>query len=200
METIIKPGYEKILALFYNDQRASIHLRDISRKAGLNENSASRFLKQLEKQAVLRSAKEANLKKYSLRKNDRTYAILSFFDVERLNRLPSIRKNAILCFLRELPQKPVFCVLFGSTAKNNFTAESDIDLLLVVNERINTKRAEEHADAQTAIRISPMQIEGNEFKEELKLKQDKVVQSALATGYPVTNHIEFYRMVLDEGI
>ena len=49
METITKSGVWTILRLFYNEKNARIHLRDIARKAGLNENSASRFLEQMSK-------------------------------------------------------------------------------------------------------------------------------------------------------
>jgi len=39
-----------------------------------------------------------------------------------------------------------------------------------------------------------------EFKKELKLKQDHVIQAAINTGYPLTNHLEYYRMLYDERI
>lgn len=200
MTTILKEGYEKILAIFYNDKAAKIHLRDIARKAKLNENSASRFLKKLEKEKLLASKKDGNLKKYELTKNDITYSALTFFDIIKLNSLPSIRKNAILYFLNELKEKPIITILFGSTAKETYAEKSDIDLLLIVNRKISTKNAEDYADSQTTIRINCIQIELNDLKQELKLKQDKVIQSALKTGYPITNHIEYYRLLQNERI
>ena len=200
MTTILREGYEKILAIFYTDKTAKIHLRDIARKTKLNENSASRFLNKLEKEKILVSKKDGNLKKYELTKNDITHSAMTHFDIARFSSLPSIRKNAVLYFLNELKEKPIIVILFGSTAKNTFTEKSDIDLLLIVNKKISTKKAEDYADSQTAIRISCIQIELNDLKQELKLKQDKVIQSALKTGYPITNHIEYYRITQDERI
>lgn len=142
--------------------------------------------------------KDGNLKKYELIKNDTVYSILTYFDIARFSKLPSIRKNAINCFLQDLKEKPVIVVLFGSTAKNTYSEKSDIDLLLIVNRNISTKEAEEYADSQTAIRINCMQITLNDFEEEKKLKNDKVVQSAINTGYPITNHIEYYRKTYNE--
>lgn len=200
METILKEGYEKILTLFYNDKSAKIHLREIARRTKLNENSTSRFLSSLEQNKLLFSKKDGNLKKYELKHNDLIYSIFTHFDLIRLNNLPSIRKNAILYFLQELKEKPIIAFLFGSTAKNTFSERSDVDLLLLVNKKIKTKEAENYADAQTAIRISCLQIPLKEFQQELKLKEDKVIQSALNTGYPLTNHIEFYRGVYNERV
>lgn len=193
MKTIIQPCCEKIISLFYKDKGAKIHLRGIARNTELNENSVTRFLKQLEERQILHSEREGNLKKYSIKTNDFTYTIFTYFDIKRFHSLPSMRKNAILYFLKELKEKPVITLLFGSTAKNNFNKHSDIDLLLIVNKKIPTKEAEDYAESQTGIRISCFQLEFKDFLLELKIKEDKVVQSALHTGYPLTNHIEFYR-------
>ena len=200
MKTILKQGYWKIISLFYDDKSASIHLRDIARKTKLNENSASIFLKKLENEKILFSKKDGNLKKYGIVKDDLIYSIFTQMDIIKLNSLPNIRKKAILYFLDKLKEKAIIAVLFGSTAKLTYRNDSDIDLLLIVNKKIDTNFAEKYADSQTAININSIQIELDEFKKELKLKEDKVIQSAINIGYPVTNHIGYYREVYDERI
>jgi len=196
MKTILKTGYEKIMKLFYVNKQAKIHLRDIARKTKLNENSATRFLKQLEKQKVLKSKKDGNLKKYSITKNKVTFFIFIFFDIQKFEKLPSLRKNAINYFLNKLEEKPLMIVLFGSTSKETFTKKSDIDLLLIVNKKINTNKAENYVDSQTGMKINCFQITHNNFVKELKLKEDKVIQSALESGYPIINHLNYYDLVL----
>jgi predicted nucleotidyltransferase len=200
MKTLLKSGYEKILSLFYTDKNIQIHLRDIARKTKLNSNSAFRFLKDMEKQTILTSKKDGNLKKYSLAKNNVTYSLLTQSDILKFNNLPSIRRSAIASFLDVLKEKPIITLLFGSTAKNTYSQHSDIDMLLVVNKKIDLKDAISHVDAQTALRISAIQITFQELAEEIKLKNDKVIQSALYTGYPVTNHIAFYELMYNERI
>ncbi len=195
MKTILKTGYEKIFHLFYSEKSAKIHLRDIARKTKLNENSASRFLKDLEQNHILKSRKDGNLKKYEIQKNNQVYTLFTFFDIAKLDNLPHVRRNALAYFLDQIPQKPFIVFLFGSTAKNTSTSQSDIDILLIVNKKIPTKEAENYVDAQTGIRISCLQITINEWKKELKLKEDYVIQAAINTGYPLTNHIEYYRML-----
>src|SRR3989344_8374029 len=192
MQNILKEGYWKILELFYKDKDKKIHLRDIARKTKMNENSASRFLKFLEKQGILKSEKDGNLKKYFIRKNNAVYSMFTLFDIEKFNKLPLLRRNAIDYFVKELKEKPIILFLFGSTAKETFTNKSDIDLLIIVNKKIKVEDAQRYAEAQTGIRISCFQIKYGSFLKELKTQEDKVIGSAVTTGYPITNHIKFY--------
>ncbi|MBS3124413.1 nucleotidyltransferase domain-containing protein [Candidatus Woesearchaeota archaeon] len=199
METILKEGYHKIILLFYINKSAEIHLREIARKTKLNENSVSIFLSKLEKMNYLSSKKEGNLKKYRLNHNLRTYSILTLLDIDKFQTLPNIRKEAIQRYFQKLPEQPVFALLFGSTAKENYRQDSDIDILIITNNKISAKEAEKEADALCAIKISTFQMTWKDFQKEIKLKEDSVVQSALQTGYPLINHIYFYE-VLNERI
>jgi predicted nucleotidyltransferase len=196
MKTILGSGCEKIMRLFYKDKNAKFHLREIARKTKLNENSATRFLLELEKENILISEREGNMKKFGISRNDMAFALFAVFDVERFGRLPGIRKNAISHFMDQLGEKPVIAVLFGSTAKETYGGESDIDMLLVVNRKTNTENAENYAESQTGMKINLVQITFRAFLNELKVKDDHVIQSALSTGYPLTNHILYYREAL----
>ncbi|MCK5321109.1 nucleotidyltransferase domain-containing protein [Candidatus Pacearchaeota archaeon] len=196
METILKTGYKKIMRLFYEKKNVQIHLRDIARRTGLNSNSVTRFLSQLEKRNILKSVKEGNLKKYSVRKNMGTFLVFSIFDVERADKLLSLRKEAINYFLKKLKEQPIIVLLFGSTAKLSSVKGSDIDLLFVVNKKIKVKGAEDYAEAQTGINVNCLQISYSDFIKEVKIKEDCVVQSAINSGYPLTNRLKYYEMVM----
>lgn len=198
METELKPGIQRILQCLYKNKKEKIHLREIARRTALNENSATRFLKQLEKQQILKSERDGNLKKYSLKFNIKTAVLLTYLDIEKFNKLPAIRRNAIEYFLKHLTEKPIIAIVFGSTAKETFTEKSDVDILLIVNKKIKTQKAEQYAEAQTGINISPIQITYQEFMKEKKMKEDPVIQAAVETGYPMTNHILWYEVIYNE--
>ena len=198
MITILKTGYYNILKLFYKNKKIRLHFREIARQTSLHEPSAARILKQLEKENLLQSEKQGNLKIFSLKDIKPAYTVLTLFDIEKYERLPHIRKTAIKHYLNALPQQPVFALLFGSTAKENFREDSDIDILLVTNTPIDTKKAEYEADAQSAMKISTFQMTYKSFIQELKLKNDPVIQSAMHTGYPLINHIKYYEAIRDE--
>jgi predicted nucleotidyltransferase len=193
METIFKPGAMKILRLFYENKSQSLHLREIARKTEMNENNASRFLALLETAKVLKSGKEGNLKKYQITKTNNVFGLFSLLDIEKFETLPSIRKTVIDYFLKTLPKQPIIVLLFGSTAKNHAGENSDIDLLLISNEKIQTAEAEKEAEAQTGIKVQSFKIQYSNFVKELKMKQDSVVQSSISTGFPITNHLKFYQ-------
>lgn len=201
MESLYNPGHLKILQLFYDNKRAGIHLREIARKTKLNENSATRFLKQLEEEEVLFSKKDGNLKKYyiNLKKPDKIAYIFTSFDLKRVDKLPTLRRRAIEYYLNSLEEKPIIAFLFGSTAKGTFNDNSDIDILLIVNKKINDEKAKKDADSQAGLKIQSFQIRYKDFLKELKLKEDRVIQSALNTGYPILNQILFYEAVLNEN-
>ena len=200
MITRSKLGYKKIMKLFYEDKTVKLHLREIARLTKLHEPSVSRFLNSLEKDQILKSEKDGNLKKYSVKKGLRAYLIFEIFDLERFEKLPSIRRNAIKIYLDNLHERPVFAVLFGSTAKGTYKQDSDIDVLIIMNRKISVEKAEKETDALTAMRISTFQITYKDFLVELKIKEDKVVQSAMNSGYPLINHIRYYEVLYNERI
>jgi len=192
MITILKSGYWKIMQLFYKDKTRKLHLREIARQTKLHEPSVTRFLNALEKEQILKSEKDGNLKKYFVKQSKRAYLVFELFDLERFEKLSSIRKNSVKIYLDNLPEKPVFAILFGSTAKGTYKEDSDIDILIITNNKISAKEAEKEADAITAIKISTFQMNYKEFLIDLKMKEDKVVQSAIQSGYPLINHIQYY--------
>ncbi len=200
MITIIKSGLKKIMELFYKDKHIQIHLREIVRQTKLHEPSVTRFLQELEKDDILKHKKEGNLKKYFIEKNNKTYLLFEIFDIEKYDKLPVIRKNAIRYYLDALPEKPVFVVLFGSTAKGTYSEDSDIDILIIGNKKITTTQAEKETDALTGMKISSFQMKYKDFLKEIMLKEDKVVQSAINTGYPLMNHIQYYEVLYNERI
>lgn len=200
MITILKSGYWRIIQLFYRNKTAELHLREIARQTKLHEPSVTKFLNNLEKEGILKYKREGNLKKYSVKQSKIVYLLFELFDIEKFEKLPSARKNAVRIYLDKLPEKPVFAVLFGSTAKETFKEDSDIDILIITNNKTSTESAEKEADALTAIRISTFQETYKNFLIELRMKEDKVVQSALQSGYPLINNIRYYEVLYNERI
>ncbi|MBU2639069.1 MAG: nucleotidyltransferase domain-containing protein, partial [Nanoarchaeota archaeon] len=139
----------------------------------------------------------ANLKKFNVNKSQ-IPEIFPLFDNERIKNLPLLRKNSLKIYIDSLETKPIFIVLFGSTAKGGLRHDSDIDILEVFNAKTNTSSSAKYAESQTAIRIQAVQMTFKAFIEELKLKKEPVVQSAVETGFPVFNQKYYYEAVWNE--
>jgi predicted nucleotidyltransferase len=193
MKTIFKESIYSILRLFYENKNDALHLRDIARKAKLNESTVTTRLNQLEEANILSSKKDGNLKKFIV-KNQALKIMFPLFDHEKLERLHLLRKNAVREYLDALVSKPLLAVVFGSTAKGSYKEDSDLDILAVFQKKTDTKKAKKHAQSLTGIRIQEFKLLEDEFYKELKYKQDHVVQSALNTGFPVFNYSYFYEV------
>lgn len=187
----------KILQVFYKNRNTPVHLRELSRLVELKEGPLTRHLNKLEKDKILVSEKDGNLKKFRIHTDQIKY-IYTFFDFRRFEKLPLEAKNSLKFYKKKLKEKPVLIILFGSRANNTANKHSDMDLVCVFNRKTDTNDAIAYAEAQTGIKISEFQMEFNSFVEELKLQQDEVIQAAIETGYPVYNHIYYYE-VLNDG-
>ena len=199
MKTIIKDAIWDILGLFYNNKNQPLHLREISRKIKLNESPLTRHLNYLTHETILRFEEEGNLKKFYIN-NKFIPEIFPLYDQEKIRNLPLIRRKALDYYLQTMDKKPIFLILFGSTAKGTFKKDSDIDLIEIFNEKTDTKNPAKFAEAQTGMRINSVQMTFKKFMEEIKLKNDPVIQSALETGFPIYNHKYFYEAVKYERI
>ncbi|HDP73812.1 MAG TPA: hypothetical protein ENN46_02540 [Candidatus Woesearchaeota archaeon] len=195
--TLFRSQYWSILKLFYENHNTPVHLREISRRIGIKESSTFLHLNSLEKAGILQSKKDANLKKYSIRRQQ-IPLIFPLFDTDRLESLPFLRKNAVKEYLAALVHKPALLIVFGSTAKGTFNDSSDIDILQVSGSSKESGQAKKSAEALTGQNLQVFRVSEARFYKELKLKQDYVVQSAIETGFPVFNKEYFYCLIYNE--
>lgn len=197
MKTIFKESAYRIIKLFYENRNKQLHLREIARRLKLNESTVSSRLNELVKEDILAAERDANLRKFHVKK--KAIAVLfPYYDYERLEKLPLLRKNAVKEYVKKLESKPLLMIVFGSTARGNFTKESDIDILEVFTRKTDTEEAKKHAEALTGMRLQLFQLTEAGFKRELIEKKDAVVQTALETGFPVFNQKYYYEIIYNE--
>jgi predicted nucleotidyltransferase len=192
MKTLYKKQYWSILNLFYMNNNTQLHLRQISRLLNLREGALSRHLNYLLKENVLVSESIGNMKFFKVRETPRIFLL---FDIARFDELPLLRRNAIQFYIEKLSVKPIFIIIFGSTAKGVFNDESDLDIVSVFDKVRDTKQAVRYAESQTGITISDIIISLEDFKRELNQKEDMLIQSALETGFVAYNHAYYYEVM-----
>ena len=163
-----------------------IHKRGLSKRLKLGMPSIDYGLKKISK--LIMQKKSGNQINYFLdySKGELTPS-LSTVEHSRFERLPAKVKLSINDFLKELEEKPIIAVIFGSYASGNYTKNSDIDILLVFQKIEDSKRIENTAkkiSMKTNTQLNPVYLNYQEFKESFhnptkeffkNLKKDKLI-------------------------
>jgi predicted nucleotidyltransferase len=114
----------EVFSLLFGLQGAPLHLREIQRRSGLSVGTVQRELRQLEDLGLIQRARDGNRVYYDAVRSHPLY--------EEIRSI--VRKTAGLAdVLREALEGPgvEWAFVFGSVARGEETAESDIDLMVV---------------------------------------------------------------------
>jgi len=176
-----------------------IHKRELSKQLKLGMPSIDYGLQKIRK--LVKQKKSGNQINYFLdySKEELTPS-LNTVEHSRFERLPAKVRLSVNDFLKELKDKPVIAVIFGSYASGTYTKSSDIDILLVFQKVEDSKEVENIAkrtSMKTNTQLNPVYLSYQEFKESFhnptkafskKLKKDKIILIG----------IEWWRQLEDE--
>lgn len=172
----------KILGLYLDDYEKSLHMREISRKTRIDVKAIQLQLKKLEKINVLSSIIRGRNKDYRLNLNNVTakyYLVMA----ETFASIIYLKKNFVIKKLVEEIENKVHdsLILFGSFAKGTHTKESDVDIFIISDKKINAGPITEAAN-MVGREISVKSANRQQFLEGLK-NNDPLIKEV------VSNHI-----------
>ena len=163
-----------------------IHKRELSKQLKLGMPSIDYGLKKISK--VIKQKKSGNQINYFLDySKEELTPLLNTVEHSRFEKIPAKVRLSINDFLKELVEKPVIVMIFGSYARRNYTKSSDIDILLVFQKIEDSKKienTEKKISMKTNTQLNPVYLSYQEFKESFhnstkeffkKLKKDKIV-------------------------
>lgn len=176
-----------------------IHKRELSKQLKLGMPSIDYGLQKISK--LIKQKKAGNQINYFLdySKGELT-PLLDTVEHSRSERLPIKVRLSVNDFLKELKDKPVIALIFGSHANGTYTKNSDIDILLVFQKIEDSKQIENTAKKiglKTNTQLNPIYLSYKEFKESFhnptkeffkKLKKDKIILAG----------VEWWRQLQDE--
>ncbi len=190
-----------LLKYFYEHRKG--HVRQVKKAVKLSEHTLLKYFGSLEKRKMLSSRKEGNLKIYEVNLESALVKVFfSYFDLGRLELLEYKRGKAVKMFaeLVKNVKFPYFILLFGSTAKGNYTAKSDIDIIVVydttnksVAEKIN--EIKKNILAEIGLKVNSIIMTLDEFLKEKENKQNYALQDAITSGYPVFGNQVYYEAI-----
>ena len=190
-----------LLRYFYEYRKG--HVRQVKKAVRLSEHTLLKYLGSLEKRRMLISRSEGNLKIYEVRLESALVKVFfSYFDLERLELLEYKRGKAVKMFVEEVKNLkiPYFVLLFGSTTKGNYTAKSDIDIIVVfdlLGKDLNVKIdiIKKNILAEIGLKANYIVMKLDEFLKEKENKQNYALQDAITSGYPVFGNQLYYEAI-----
>ncbi|MBS3145590.1 nucleotidyltransferase domain-containing protein [Candidatus Woesearchaeota archaeon] len=176
-----------------------IHKRELSKKLKLGMPSIDYGLQKISR--LIKQKKAGNQIRCFLdySKEDLTPS-LNIVEHYRFEKLPAKVRLSVNDFLKELKDKPVIIVIFGSYASGAYSKNSDIDILLVFQKIEDSKKIEDIAkkiSMKTNTQLNSVYLNYQKFKESFhnptkeffkKLKKDKIILIG----------IEWWRQLIDE--
>lgn len=179
--------------------KPGIHKRELSKQLKLSMPSIDYALKKLDK--LMRKQRSGNQIKYFLDYSKEALTpILCAAEYSKFEKLPASIRITIEDFLKEVKEKPIISVIFGSYAKGNYIKDSDIDILLVyqiIGDAKNIESTAKKVSMRIGMKISPIYLDYDSFRKSFhdptkeffkNIKKDKIV----LTG------IEWWRQLKDE--
>lgn len=184
-----------IAKVFY--EHKSSYLNELYRQTGVSKPTILKILKALTERGILKQRIEANSKIYFIDLNNSlAQKIFGLFDLERVEKLDGRRKRALSIFKESIITQPYFILLFGSTAKGEYSEKSDVDLIVVYQKVTKKVKAEiENArfkvESVTGIKFQVFALSQEDFKSNLNTN-GSTVKSAMESGFPIFGHEHFY--------
>src|SRR3989338_4651000 len=190
-----------LLKYFYDHRKG--HVRQVKKSVTLSEHTLLKYLSSLERRKILNSRKDGNLKIYEVNVESALVKVFfSYFDLERLELLEYKRGKAVKMFVEEVKnlKLPYFALLFGSTAKENYTAKSDIDIIIVfdvfgkdLNKRID--KIKKNILAEMGLKVNFIIMKLEDIIKEKGNNKNYALQDAIVSGYPAFGHQLYYEVI-----
>lgn len=195
---------EKIYLAFYTSKKKKLYFNELKEISGLKDSSLNKnLLNLIELDEIVKEKTKQNTF-YSLKNQELKASYFTKFSINRFNKLNFKIKNPLNKFKEEI-KNIKFIIHFGSSSRNEEKKESDIDLLIVLNNfedkklnKLYTKEIKTHIEelknkinATSIYPISCFYVNYTDFKN--SSSDDNLIFSAKNTGYPIYNQIEYYK-------
>jgi predicted nucleotidyltransferase len=137
----------KILGLYADDYKKSLHLREIARETNVDVKAVQIQLRRLEKISILSSVTRGRNKEYTLNLTN----IVARYYLNMAEIFASaiyLKKNFLIKkVISEIDNKvDGSIILFGSFVKGGHTKESDVDLFVITEKKLDRNLASKTGD------------------------------------------------------
>ena len=167
------------------------YARELCRNLNLGMPSVKNSLNQLKEMLTARRGGR-NINYTVNYSNKGVIPYLYLVEYSRIEELPKKAQYALFDYMKSLKNKPILTIIFGSYARNEYSRNSDLDLLLVFNKV--TKEAEEKArvvSSKYGLTLAPVYLQYGAFSKEFFNQKKKFFQD-LKKEKIILNGIEWW--------
>ena len=125
-ESLFNPTCRKLLRELVLGSDDPVHLRKLARRTGLDPMAVRREINKLSSSGIVKEERIANLRLFSLNKQSPVYNEIRMIVIKTMGVI-----DAIKAALKPAEKKIKFAYVYGSFAKGDFNAFSDVDVLVV---------------------------------------------------------------------
>jgi len=171
--SFLTPKLMTILEFFLENPMHEFYEREVVRKTGVSLGSANKTLRLLAKLGFLTREEKGRLAIYKLNQKEPT--------VKQFKIL--VNTFALKPLIDELKGVSKRVVLFGSCAQGIDTKESDIDLLVITDEKEQVSKMISRYNRNSERKVTPITVDMNEY---VRLKrEDKPLYENIERGIPL---------------
>lgn len=182
-----------IYKAFFQTQQNRLYFSQLQDLTNASNSSLQNSLVKFEKENILKKEKTTSNIFYSI--NDKKIFALEFSRLaykKFLDLNPGVRiplKN----FLKEISNNTFAVILFGSASLKEEKEGSDIDILVVIDQKNKYEKLREKVNIVSNYPISVFYCTLEEFN----LNNDNLIIQAKKTGFPIYGEQKFYEVLLN---
>ncbi|MEK6887126.1 MAG: nucleotidyltransferase domain-containing protein [Nanoarchaeota archaeon] len=185
---------DKIYTAYFESKKSSLYFNELKGLSNLSDSSLAATLNRLVKNNTLTQEKTKSNTFYTIRNKKLLALKFSELAVQRFNSLNIGVKNPLRNFLKNISQEIYTIILFGSSSRKEEQKESDIDILIITNKKLDLKNNKKEAEITSKHPISLFRASVRQF---IQNKDDVIIQ-ARKTGFPIYKEQNFYEVAFDE--
>lgn len=185
---------EKIYKAYFESRKSSLYFNEIKEWSKLSDSSLTNTLTKLSQNNILTREKTKSNTFYKI-KNKKVFSLkFSEIAIRKFDDLKSSVKTPLRNFLKNIPKETYTIIFFGSASRKEEQKESDIDILVITNQKLDLKNNQKEAEITSKHPISLFQASVQQFIQ----NKDDIITQARKTGFPIYKEQNFYEVVFDE--
>jgi len=193
---------EKVYKAFYESGKEWLYFSELKGLTNLSNSSLQNVLSKLLKLKQIRGDKKTSNIYYKLSDSKKPQIFFSL-DFDRLKSLNLEVRAPLNNFLKDLPDKIAFVILFGSSSRKQEKEGSDIDLLVVIynflnlklqslyekeiKQKINALRKRINSESNYPLSITYITLD------KFKISKDHLILQAKNYGFPIKGGLNYYK-------